>query len=175
MVTRRQSREWALQMLVQFDINPPESTDAAAAAFWEQVAMLERDEIAEGVRDAKAVLTSDDPRVIEELPAAREFAETRAKGVWRDREEIDRRIGELLERWPLYRLGSVERAALRLGAWELENCRDIPAPIVINEAVDLAKWFSETRSGRFVNGVLDRYAKRLAERRREEECGGFTP
>ena len=43
MVTRRQSREWALQMLVQFDLNPPEAVDAAIADFWEQQVGLETD------------------------------------------------------------------------------------------------------------------------------------
>jgi transcription termination factor NusB len=40
----------------------------------------------------------------------------------------------------------------------------VPAPIVINEAVDLSKFFSESQSGKFVNGVLDSYAKSLAEK-----------
>ena len=71
------------------------------------------------------------------------------------------RVAFVLENWSLYRLGSVERAALRLGAWELLNCRDIAAPVVMNEAVDLVKYFSESRSGRFVNGILDRFAKNL--------------
>ena len=62
----------------------------------------------------------------------------------------------------MYRLGTVERNVLRLGAWELSRCPEIPAPIAINEAVDLAKFFSETQSGKFVNGVLDRFAKSVA-------------
>ena len=61
----------------------------------------------------------------------------------------------------MYRLGTVERSVLRLGAWELAFASDIPVPIAINEAVDLAKYFSGVQSSKFVNGVLDRYSKSL--------------
>ena len=66
---------------------------------------------------------------------------------------------------------------LRLAAWELQNCAEIPSPIVVNEAVDLAKWFSESKSGRFVNGVLDRFAKnvRAAQKQETPEEETFTP
>ena len=71
----------------------------------------------------------------------------------------------------MYRLGTVERSVLRLGVWELTTCSDIPAPILVNEAIDLAKFFSETKSGRFVNGVLDKFAKDL----RSAKAETFTP
>ena len=80
-------------------------------------------------------------------------------------QELDVALEPFLEHWPMYRLGTVERNVLRLAAWELTHCPDIPAPIIINEAVDLAKFFSETQSGKFVNGVLDRFAKSLAPSR----------
>ena len=81
-----------------------------------------------------------------------------------ERDALDSRIEPRLKNWSLYRLGTVERNVLRLGAWELSRCPEIPAPIAINEAVDLAKFFSETQSGKFVNGVLDRFAKSVAAR-----------
>ena len=159
MVTRRQSREWALQMLAQFDLNPPESVDSAIAEFWDQQVRLESDALAAEERGARVIFTSTDPRELSSLATAREFAEVRARGAWKDRDALDSALEPYLEHWSLYRLGTVERAVLRLGAWELLNCDDIPTPIVVNEAVDLAKWFSESKSGRFVNGVMDRFAK----------------
>ena len=177
MVTRRQGREWALQMLVQFDLNPPEAVDAAIADFWEQQTQLESDALAAEVRDARVIFTSDDPRVQASLAIARAFAEKRVRGVWLARDELDAALEPYLENWSLYRLGTVERAVLRLGAWELQNCADIPTPIVVNEAVDLAKWFSESKSGRFVNGVLDKFAKaaRAAQKQESPEEETFTP
>ena len=177
MVTRRQSREWALQMLVQFDLNPPEAVDAALAVFWEQQAQLESDSLAAESRDARVIFTSADPRERESLAVARAFAEERAKGAWASRDALDAALEPYLENWSLYRLGTVERAVLRLAAWELLNCSDIPSPIVVNEAVDLAKWFSESKSGRFVNGVLDKFAKgvRAAPKPESPEEETFTP
>ena len=177
MVTRRQGREWALQMLVQFDLNPPEAVDAAIADFWEQQAQLESDALAAEVRDARVIFTSDDPRVQASLATARAFAEERVRGVWPARDELDAALEPYLENWSLYRLGTVERAVLRLAAWELQNCTDIPSPIVVNEEVDLAKWFSESKSGRFVNGVLDKFAKnvRTAPKQEGPEEEAFTP
>ncbi len=176
MVTRRQSREWALQMLVQFDLNPPESLDAAIADFWEQQVRLESDSLAAEDRDARVIFTSNDPRELASLATARAFAEARARGAWADRDALDAALEPYLENWSLYRLGTVERAVLRLAAWELLNCADIPSPIVVNEAVALAKWFSESKSGRFVNGVLDKFAKAAhgAQKQGSEE-EAFTP
>jgi N utilization substance protein B len=104
---------------------------------------------------------SQDVQKAKAFEEAREFAEERVRGVMLERDALDARIEPRLKNWSLYRLGAVERNVLRLGFWELENCPEIPAPIVINEHVDLAKFFSETKSGRFVNGLLDRYAKSL--------------
>ena len=67
MVTRRYGREWALQLLVQFDLDPPESVSAAMAAFWVQQAELEAEDIAEDKRQAKVIFTSTDPKVLAEL------------------------------------------------------------------------------------------------------------
>ena len=49
---------------------------------------------------------------------------------------------------------------MRLGVWEVKNT-DVPKAVVINEAVDLANWFSGAKTRTIVNGVLDRYAKSL--------------
>ena len=160
MVTRRQGREWALQMLVQFDLNPPTALDEAIGAFWEYLTQLEIDAAVDRPK-MKLVLTTPDPAQQAALLEVREFAEVRVRGVWAERDALDARIEGFLRNWALYRLGTVERAALRMCAWELLHCPDIPAPILVNEAIDLAKFFSETRSGKFVNGVLDKLAKSI--------------
>jgi N utilization substance protein B len=72
--------------------------------------------------------------------------------------EIDAELSSFMEHWDMFRLGTVERAVLRLGAWELKNT-DVPYGVIINEAVDLVNWFSSPRSRALVNGVLDKYAK----------------
>ena len=143
--TRRQAREWAMQMLVAADLNPPDDIEAFIAGYWNQVHDLDEED--GGPQDARGKLKA--------------FAEDRVRGVLAAKDEIDETIGSLLVDWNLYRLGTVGRAALRLGVWEMKNT-DVPKPVVINEAVDLANWFASPKTRTIVNGVLDRYAKSLS-------------
>jgi len=71
-------------------------------------------------------------------------------------DESDALIAPLLEGWTLDRLPTIDRLLLRMGVYELRHRPETPAPVVINEAVELAKKFSTEDSGRFVNGVLSR-------------------
>ena len=99
------------------------------------------------------------------------------QGVWSRREELDGRLSPLLDR-PLERLDPVERAILRLGAFELLARLEVPWRAALNEAVELAKTFGAEQSHRYVNGVLDRLARdeplRAAEmaRRGPRRSGG---
>ena len=164
MVTRRQAREWAVMLLCECDQNPPERLEDAIAAFWVQLAEIEKDRAEANEYGVKNVFGSHNAKHIASLEEMKGFAEERVRGVLKEREAIDAELDPFLQQWPMYRLGTVERNVLRLGAWELSRCPEIPAPIAINEAVDLAKFFSETQSGKFVNGVLDRFAKSVAAR-----------
>ncbi len=67
--------------------------------------------------------------------------------------ESDAIIAPLLEGWTLDRLPTIDRIVLRMSVFELRHL-STPGPVVINEAVELAKKFSTEESGRFVNGVL---------------------
>ena len=164
MVTRRQAREWAVMLLCECDQNPPERLEDAIAAFWVQLAEIEKDRAEANEYGVKNVFGSHNAKHLASLEEMKEFAEERVRGVLKVREALDAELDPFLQQWPMYRLGTVERNVLRLGAWELSRCPEIPAPIAINEAVDLAKFFSETQSGKFVNGVLDRFAKSVAAR-----------
>ena len=151
-VTRRQAREWAIQMLTSADLNPPTSGDgkisndltAFMEAFWTQITSIDP---AEGL--------------IEKIPNRyKVFAEERVAGVLHNLDAIDDVLVPLLNNWDLYRLGTVERAVLRMGVWEMMNT-DVPHAVVINEAIDIVNWFSAPVARKIVNGVLDKYAKSL--------------
>ena len=58
-------------------------------------------------------------------------------------------------------LDPIERAILRLGAYELKNKLDVPTKVVINEMIELAKIFGSDNSYKFINGVMDKLAKNL--------------
>jgi len=71
---------------------------------------------------------------------------------------LDQALSPFLDR-PVERVDPVESAVLRLGAYELAHCADVPYRVVINEAVELAKTFGAEQGHRYVNGVLDQLAK----------------
>jgi N utilization substance protein B len=80
--------------------------------------------------------------------------------------EIDRILRDALTRWDLDRLAITDRCVLRLGAAELLYEPDVPARVVLDEAIEIAKRYGSGESGRFVNGVLDHIAR---EHRGEDE------
>ncbi len=90
------------------------------------------------------------------------YFEALVRGVIGRREEIDAMlIPALAEGWTLARLEVVLRAALRLGTFELLAITDVPARVVINEYVNIAHMFFAGKEPGFINGVLDRLARRL--------------
>ena len=124
-------------------MNPPDDKVQFCIDFWNELTLLDEDE---GRVEVKGKL--------------KDFAEERVLGVLDNLAEIDSIIEPLLENWDMYRLGTVERSVIRMGIWEIKYS-DVPAPVVINEAVDLTNWFSTPKSRTIVNGVLDRFAKSL--------------
>jgi N utilization substance protein B len=105
------------------------------------------DGIAEQFREGEALSGAD-----------RSYFDVAFAGVTTQRERLEMALDPFLERSPS-QLDPVERAVLWLGAWELLDNKEIPAPVVINEAVELAKAFGGTDGHSFVNAVLDAAAK----------------
>lgn len=92
----------------------------------------------------------------------RAFADQLVRGVVRSVAKLDELISAASANWRVERMTRVDRNVLRVGAYELANCPDVPRPVAIDEAVELAKRFGTEESSSFVNGVLDRIA---------EDCG----
>ena len=130
---RTRGRELAMQVLYQLDVQGGEVLGWAEQFFIEN----------------------------EPDPEARALALEWTKGAWRDLEECDQLITEAALKWKLSRLSMVDKSILRLSVYQLRFCPDIPDKVVINEAVELAKKFSSSQAGRFVNGVLDAVARKL--------------
>jgi N utilization substance protein B len=80
--------------------------------------------------------------------------------ILQERAALDLLLEPLLANWKLERLGTATKLILRLGTWELVHT-DIPASVVINEAVELTKDFDEPEAYKFVNGILDQLAKQV--------------
>ncbi|MGN6743498.1 MAG: transcription antitermination factor NusB [Amnibacterium sp.] len=138
MSARTKSRKRALDVLFSADVRGDSQADALAA---EQERALARPERASS------------------WPYARDIVQ----GVIDHAEEIDRIIGDRAPAWPIERMPAVDRAILRIGVWEILHNPEVPAPVAIDEAVELAKELSTDDSPRFINGVLHAVAESAAE------------
>jgi N utilization substance protein B len=96
------------------------------------------------------------------LPAEAAFFRDIVSGVVREQRVLDPLIDEALSKcWPLKRIETILRAALRAGAYELDNRRDVPARVVVSEYADVAAAFVERDETGMVNAVLDQLARTL--------------
>ena len=107
-----------------------------------------------GRRPPDEVLTETLSRT--DASESRAFVRDLVFGTLEHADDADRIIAPLLEGWTLDRLATIDRIVLRMAVFELQQHKDTPPAVVINEAVELAKKFSTEDSGRYVNGVLAR-------------------
>lgn len=100
--------------------------------------------------DVRTALADSQPDVKPLHP----YTVTVARGVDENSAHIDDLISSHLQGWTLDRLPAVDRAILRVSVWELLYADDVPAPVAVDEAVQLAKELSTDESPGFLNGVL---------------------
>lgn len=92
-------------------------------------------------------------------PEAVAYAHRLIEGVQAHQAAIDVLIARYADRWAIQRMPVIDRTVVRIALYELLWRKDIPVPVAINEAVELAKQLSTEDSGRFVNGLLGRIAE----------------
>ena len=98
-------------------------------------------------------------------PAARRFCQNLIDGILPDKiKEIDLLIQHHAENYELERLSAVDRNILRLALYELLSGEGTPSPVIIDEAINIAKKYGTEQSGRFVNGVLDQVQRILKKK-----------
>jgi len=136
---RRRSRDFALQILYAVDVGTRE------AAFSNDIVEAQIERV--GVH-------------FEVSSGARAFGETLVRGVAQHKKELDRFIEAHALNWRMERMNVIDRNVLRLATFELLYT-DTPAPIVIDEAIELARRFGIDPSPSFVNGILDALAHDL--------------
>jgi N utilization substance protein B len=103
-------------------------------------------------------------RLAQADPPVPEYAVTLVEGVVEHRARIDELLAAYAVDWPLDRMPAVDRNLLRIGAYELLHCADVPPGVAISEAVELATSLSTDESPKFVNGVLAHLAQDHAAR-----------
>ena len=138
MGNRRKSRELVLQMLFQADMGK-QTRDQVRKTFWS-----EREDVEEDVRgfadDLFGIATNDDSSV-----------------------KIDKLIEENAAHWRLERMAAVDRNLIRAAVAEMVGYPQTPRPIIINEALEIARKYSNPESVNFINGVLDGVGKALTK------------
>jgi N utilization substance protein B len=132
MPARHRSRQRALQVMFLWDLRR-QPIQEAISAYYETLSSEE-----------------DDPQPIPPDP----FMEILVRGASSAAPEIDLRIASKSEHWRLERMPVVDRNILRLAVFEMKEA-GTPAPVVIDEALELARQFSGGESVAFINGVLD--------------------
>jgi len=133
---RRRSREFALQVLYQFEITKQNALQA--------MVQLRENFMPEEGED--------------------EFAKQIVLGVMEHQREIDRLIEERSEHWRLDRMTIVDRNILRIAIFELLYCSEVPPKVTLNEAIDLGKRYGSEESGNFINGILDRIQNEVIQK-----------
>jgi transcription antitermination factor NusB len=139
MKKRTRARELALQFLYQLDLRGPDF-----------------------LAEEKAFLKGE-----ESDKAAREFATHLIQGTAEHLDEINEIIRAVAQNWQIARMAVIDRNVLRLAAYELLYCEDIPPKVAINEAIELGKRYSTANSGAFINGILDKVKNRAGGRENE--------
>lgn len=137
---RRMAREVAMKVLYQVDLGGMEAARALAET-------------------AEAEMLADEGLA---------FAQELVAGALEQQASIDERIAALSHTWAVPQMAAVDRAIMRLAAYEVLFREDIPVSASLNEAVELAKKYSTPESGRFVNGVLGALARQDLHRRTVE-------
>ena len=90
-----------------------------------------------------------------EDPADKEFANNLINQIILNKKKLDELIKARVDNWDLSRIALIDRILLRIGICEILFFPDIPPKVSINEAIEIAKDYSTSSSGKFINGILD--------------------
>jgi N utilization substance protein B len=142
MGVRRRGREYALQMLFAMDMTEYQPDEVFAG--YHAIQDLNRDAFFHA------------RRIVD--------------GIYGRLDEIDGLLAKFAKNWKISRMAVVDRNLLRLGIYELKYLHDVPFQIVLNEALEIGKNFSDEESSHFINGILDAASREL----RPEEIGRKT-
>jgi N utilization substance protein B len=126
---RRHAREAALKMLYLWEVGQATAQQAVGVYFREH-----------------------DPKAAESVQA---FASELVFGTSNEAATLDAALEPHVQGWRVERLAVLDRLILRMGLWEMRHHPETPAPVVISEAMELARTFTSEDAVKFINGVLD--------------------
>jgi N utilization substance protein B len=143
MPSRRKSREYAMQMLYQWEMGGHAPANVCSTFF------------SRGKVD----------------PEIEAFARDLFEGTINHVQDLDRMVNKQAQHWRLERMAAVDRNILRMALFELLHHPETPPSVVINEALEIARRFSGEEAVEFVNGILDGIRKSLPARNSKSQSG----
>lgn len=133
-MSRKKSREKAMEILFGMTISK-DSVEEAIETF--------KDNIEGDINDADL-----------------EYITNILHGVEKNKAELDSILSGYLQNWKIERISKVNLAILRIAVYEIEYVDDVPGKVAVNEALEIAKIYSDEKSVSFINGVLDKILKK---------------
>ncbi len=132
---RRKAREEALKILFEYDATK-DDIDDILNYFWDNFA------------------SSKDRKV-------KEYTRELVQGVVDNQKFIDEKIKEVSKNWNLQRMFLIDKNILRIAIFELFFKKEIPKPVIIDEAIEISKIYGTDSSPKFINGIIDAVSKKL--------------
>ncbi len=143
---RRKSREFALEILYQMDLQRQDLSLLLTVLneYWALRKKSYSEQLFKDVQNFTAILV---------------------KGVLQYRDSLDDKIVKYLDNWDLEQISVIDKNIMRMALFEILYVDDVPSQVTLNEAVEVAKKYGSQESHHFVNGVLDRIYKRALQTR----------
>lgn len=148
MSTKTEAREFCLQFLYHFQL----------PVFQDLKKSLESTTIFERIQEFKETLNK------ELNSEGQAYVASTVKGILKTHEELETILVKYLKNWKLSRISKIEHTIFMLAIYELKFTPDVPAKVVINEAIELGKKYSTKESASFLNGILDSVMKQELKR-----------
>lgn len=148
MSTKTEAREFCLQFLYHFQL----------PVFQDLKKSLETASIFERIQDFKDTLNK------ELNSEGQAYVASTVKGILKTHEELETILVKYLKNWKLSRISKIEHTIFILAIYELKFTPEVPAKVVINEAIELGKKYSTKESASFINGILDSVMKQELSR-----------
>lgn len=143
MSTKSEAREFCLQFLYHFQL----------PVFEELKTNLETADLFDRIQEFKVTLG----KVLN--PVGQAYVTSTAKGILTNYKDLEEILVKYLKNWKLSRISKIEHTIFMLAIYELKYTTDVPAKVVINEAIELGKKYSTKESSSFINGILDSVMK----------------
>ncbi len=145
---RRQGREFALKILYSLYDHDTE-IDIILEDFWKNFRF--RNDVLGEPEDTEAKVHSH----------VKSFAEALVRGVVGKLHEIDKTVEDCSKNWALDRMSRVDLSLLRMATYELQYQPDVPANVIMNEAIEIGKRYGTKETPSFINGILDKISDNL--------------